>query len=179
MPSNHLVLCHPLLLLPSIFPSIRVFFNESALCIMWPKYWSFSFSIRYWKSLDLPQPKTVTYLPRIFFFLNSFSPLQLPVEDGLSKLREVKGNSLREGQGEGNSGRSILFLCKSALNTSHSDPQVQQLTRVTRSALAGPNPRAAALFLQHHEDLQPQAPVGGPADPLHSQPSAPAAAWWV
>ena len=45
MPSNHLILCHPLLLLPSIFPSIRVFFNESVLCIRWPKYWSFSFSI--------------------------------------------------------------------------------------------------------------------------------------
>ena len=45
MPSNHLVLCHPLLLLPSIFPSIRVFSNESALCIRWPKYWSLSFSI--------------------------------------------------------------------------------------------------------------------------------------
>ena len=43
MPSNHLVLCHPLLL-PSIFPSIRVFSNESALCIRWPKYWSFSIS---------------------------------------------------------------------------------------------------------------------------------------
>ena len=45
MPSNHLILCHALLLLPSIFPSIRVFSNESALCIRWPKYWSFSFSI--------------------------------------------------------------------------------------------------------------------------------------
>ena len=45
MPSNHLIFCHPLLLLPSIFPSIRVFSNESALCIRWPKYWSFSFSI--------------------------------------------------------------------------------------------------------------------------------------
>ena len=44
MPSNHLLLCHPLLLLPSIFPSIRVFSNESILCIRWPKYWSFSFS---------------------------------------------------------------------------------------------------------------------------------------
>ena len=46
MPSNHLILCRPLLLLPSIFPSIRVFSNESALCIRWPKYWSFSFNIR-------------------------------------------------------------------------------------------------------------------------------------
>ena len=44
-PSNHLILCHPLLLPPSIFPSISVFSNESALCIRWPKYWSFSFSI--------------------------------------------------------------------------------------------------------------------------------------
>ena len=45
MSSNHLILCHPLLLLPSIFPSIRVFSNESALCLRWPKYWSFSFNI--------------------------------------------------------------------------------------------------------------------------------------
>ena len=45
MLSNHLFLCHPFLLLPSVSPNIRVFFNEFALCIMWPKYWSFSFSI--------------------------------------------------------------------------------------------------------------------------------------
>ena len=45
MPSNYSILCHPLLLLHSIFPSIRVFSNESALCIRWPKYWSFSFNI--------------------------------------------------------------------------------------------------------------------------------------
>ena len=45
MPSNHLILCRPLLLSPSIFPSIRVFSNESILCIRWPKYWSFSFNI--------------------------------------------------------------------------------------------------------------------------------------
>ena len=45
MPSNHFILCCPLLLPPSIFPSIRVFSNESVLCIRWPKYWSFSFSI--------------------------------------------------------------------------------------------------------------------------------------
>ena len=46
MPSNHLILCCPLCLLPSIFPSIRVFSSESVLCMRWPKYWSFSFSIR-------------------------------------------------------------------------------------------------------------------------------------
>ena len=45
MPTNHLLLCHPLLLLPSIFPSIRIFSNESILCMRWPKFWSFSFSI--------------------------------------------------------------------------------------------------------------------------------------
>ena len=45
MPSNHLILCHPLLLLPSIFPSIRVLSNDSTLCIRWPKIWSFSFNI--------------------------------------------------------------------------------------------------------------------------------------
>ena len=45
MPSNHLILCHPLLFLPSIFPSIKVISNESVLPIMWPKYWSFNFSI--------------------------------------------------------------------------------------------------------------------------------------
>ena len=45
MLSNHLILCHPLLLFPSVFPSIRVFPNESALCIRWPKYWSSGFSI--------------------------------------------------------------------------------------------------------------------------------------
>ena len=45
MPSNHLILCRPLLFLPSVFPSIRVFSSESAFCIRWPKYWSFSFNI--------------------------------------------------------------------------------------------------------------------------------------
>ena len=57
MPSNHLILDHPLLLLPSVFPSIRVFSNESALRIRWPKYWSFSFSIspssEYWGLISL------------------------------------------------------------------------------------------------------------------------------
>ena len=45
MPSNHLILCHPFLLLPSVFPSIRIFSNESVLRIRWPKYWSFNFSV--------------------------------------------------------------------------------------------------------------------------------------
>ena len=55
MPSNHIILCRLLLLLPSIFPSIRVFSNESALRIRWPKYWSFSFNISPSKNLVLGQ----------------------------------------------------------------------------------------------------------------------------
>ena len=56
-PSSHLILCHPLLLLPSIFPSIRVFSNDSVLCIRWPKYWSFSFSI----SLSNEHPGLISF----------------------------------------------------------------------------------------------------------------------
>ena len=70
MPSNHLILCHPLLLLPSIFPSIRVFSNESALCSRWPKYWSFSFLAPHkWKqkwwfpSHTLKHPKDSSAFP--------------------------------------------------------------------------------------------------------------------
>ena len=54
MPSNHLVLCHLLLLLPSVFPRIRVFSSESALCIRWPQFWSFSFSISQ-QALSMPR----------------------------------------------------------------------------------------------------------------------------
>ena len=57
MPSNHLILCQPLLLLPSTFPNIRVFSNESVLCIRWPKYWSFSFSI----SLSNEHPGLISF----------------------------------------------------------------------------------------------------------------------
>ena len=73
MPSNHLILCHPLLLLPSIFPSTRVFSNESALCIRWPKYWSFSFSI---------SPSS-EYPGLISFRINWFDVLQ---SKGLSRV---------------------------------------------------------------------------------------------
>ena len=61
----HFVLCHPLLLLPSIFPSIRIFFSESALCIRWPKYWSFSFSVS----------STNEFLGLIFFRIDCFDLL--------------------------------------------------------------------------------------------------------
>ena len=67
MPSNQLILCHPLLLLPSIFPSIRVFSKESVLRIRWPKYWSFSFSI---------SPSN-EYSGLISFRIDSFDPLEV------------------------------------------------------------------------------------------------------
>ena len=70
MPSNHLILCCPLLLLPSIFPSIRVFSNESALHIRWPKDWSFSFSIS--PSKEHPGLISFIFYFSIFFFLISF-----------------------------------------------------------------------------------------------------------
>ena len=57
MPSNHLILCHLLLLLPSVIPSIKIFSNESVLCIRWPKYWSFSFNI----SLSNEHPGPVSF----------------------------------------------------------------------------------------------------------------------
>ena len=57
MPSNHLILCHPLLLPPSIFPSIRIFSNESVLCMRWPKYWSFSVNI----SLSNEHPGLISF----------------------------------------------------------------------------------------------------------------------
>ena len=67
MSSNHLILCRPLLLLPWLFPSIRVFSNELALCIRWPKYWSLSFSIS-------PSNK---YLGLISFSIDQFAPLEV------------------------------------------------------------------------------------------------------
>ena len=72
MPSNHLILCHPLLLLPSIFPSIKVFSNESVLRIRWPEYWSFSFSISLFNK----------YLGLISFRINWFD---LPAVQGTVK----------------------------------------------------------------------------------------------
>ena len=65
MPSNHLILCHSLLLLPSIFPSIQVFSNESVLCIRSPKYWGFSFNI----SPSNEQPRPISFMIDCFYLL--------------------------------------------------------------------------------------------------------------
>ena len=105
MPSNHLVLCHPLLLLPSIFPSIRVFFNESAQCIRSPKYWSFSFSISpskefpdqgsnphqlHWKCKVLTTGLSGKFLFRLFERYTSLSPQFLhPICQGKTSYRRI------------------------------------------------------------------------------------------
>ena len=75
MPSNHLILCHPLFLLPSIFPTIRVFSSESALRVRWPKYWSFSFNI----SPSSEHPELISFRMDSSFLLifPSFSRVRL------------------------------------------------------------------------------------------------------
>ena len=84
MPSNHLILCHPLLLLPSIFPNIRVFSNESALPIRWPKYWSFSFNI---------SPSSEHFRMFKLVLEKAEEPeIKLPTSAGSSKKQEFQKN---------------------------------------------------------------------------------------
>ena len=80
MPSNYLLLCHPLLLLPSIFPSIRVFSNESALHIRWPKYWSFSFI-----SPSNEQPGLISFRMNLLDFLTVQGTLKSILQHHSSK----------------------------------------------------------------------------------------------
>ena len=98
MPSNHLILCHPLLFLPSIFPSIRVFSNELALCIRWPKYWSFSFSI---------SPSN-EYSGLIFFRIDWFD--LLPAK-GLSRVFSAETDNSIIGGGHGKKSLSLKEIC--------------------------------------------------------------------
>ena len=81
MPSSHLILCHPLLLLPPIFPSIRVFSNESALRIRWPKYWSFSYSI----SPSKEYPGLISFRMDLLDFLAVQGTLKSLLQDHSSK----------------------------------------------------------------------------------------------
>ena len=85
MPSNHLILCHPLLHLPSIFPGIRVFSNESALGSRWPKYWSFSFSIS----------SSNEYSGLISFRMDWLDPSFRPLETPKSKCFVIKRRQKR------------------------------------------------------------------------------------
>ena len=87
MPSNHLILCRPLLLLPSVFSSIRVFSNESTLCIKWPKYWSFNFSI----SLSNEYSGLISFTTHWFYLLaacprDSQEPSPAPQFENINSL---------------------------------------------------------------------------------------------
>ena len=73
MPSNHLIFCCPLLLLPSVFPSIRIFSNESALCIRWPKYWSFSFTISVYLQLYMSMSVSIDRYIKPSIYLYNYS----------------------------------------------------------------------------------------------------------
>ena len=117
MPSNHLILCHPLLLLPSIFPSIRVFSNESSLHIRWLKYWSFSFNI----SPSNEHPELISFRMDWLDLLAVQGPLKSLLQHHSSK--EV-------GQGLPNSQRRFsqnknnwFFFLPSSLYRNTKDPQ--------------------------------------------------------
>ena len=92
-PSNQLILCRPLLLLPSIFPSIRVFSNESALCMRWPKYWSFNFNIspsngHLWRAIIQPTTVFSLLLKRscLSYIKNTFTYSKVPSKSQPFKL---------------------------------------------------------------------------------------------
>ena len=81
MPYSHLILCHPLLILPPIPPSIRAFSNESTLCIRWPKYWSFRFNISPWNE----QPELVSFRIHLFDLLSVQGTLKSLLQHHSSK----------------------------------------------------------------------------------------------
>ena len=118
MPSNHLILCHPLLFLPSIFPSIRVFSDGSALRIRWPKYWSFSFSISPFNEhsgpisfrmdwLDLLAAQGPSRVPEILWSISVTPATQRRVVDQHIKLTQELLPSLHPFLG---AGESLLAL---------------------------------------------------------------------
>ena len=111
MPSNHLIHCHPLLLLPSIFPSIRVFSSESVLCIRWPKYWGFSFSI---------SPST-EYSGLISFRIEWFD---LAVQGTLKSLLQQHSSKASE--------VGLHIYCITSRSTSYPDCHIFSDTRILR-----------------------------------------------
>ena len=111
MPSNHLILCRPLLLLPSNFPRIGVFYNESSLCIKWPKYWSFSFSI---------SPSN-EYSGLISFKIDCFDLLAVQGTQESSPTPQFKSiNSL-----------ALSFICGPTLTSMHDHWKNHSFTRQT------------------------------------------------
>ena len=115
MPSSHLILCHPLLLLPLIPPSIRVFSNESTLCMRWPKYWSFSFSI-------IPSKEN----PRLISFRMDWLDL-LAVQGTLKSLLQY------------HSSKSSILRCSVFITVQHSHPYMttEKTIALTRWTFVG------------------------------------------
>ena len=117
MPSNHLILCHALFLLPSVFLSIRVFSNESALRITWPKYWSFSFNIR----PSNEHSRLISFKMDWLELLAVQGTLKSLLQHYRSKALEIKSiNSL-----------VLSFLCSPTLTSIHDDWENLALTRWT------------------------------------------------
>ena len=113
MPSNHLILCHPFLFLPSIFPSIRVFSNESALLIKWPKYWHFSLSI----SPSNEYSELVSF--RIDFFLSPHSPRNSQESSPKPQFKSITTSLV------------LSFLYSPTLTSIHATEKTIALTRRT------------------------------------------------
>ena len=134
MPSNHLILCRPLLLPPSVFPSIWVSSNESALRIRWPKYWSFSFNISPTNGhpglisfrmewLDLLAVQEVQHLRWIMWTKSVFSGSENQCSPGVRCLRECsKGRKGREGQGTASPRSHLLRVAHVVLRVTSSGP---------------------------------------------------------
>ena len=109
MPSNHLILCHPLILLPSIFPWIRFFSNESVLCIRWPKYWRVSLEkgmADHFSILALRTPWT-EWKKLFYFFINGMGS---PVRWQASHSWECLSRVAEEGSGKGGRGNWVGWL---------------------------------------------------------------------
>ena len=115
MPSSHLILCRPLLLLPPIFPSIKVFSNESALCIRWPKYWSFSFNI----SPSNKHPGLISFRMDWLDLLAVQGTLKSPLQHHSSKASILQ--------------RSVLFI----VQLSYPHMTTGKTTALTRWTFAG------------------------------------------
>ena len=133
MPYNYLILCHPLLLLPSIFPSIRVFSSELVLCIRWPKYWSFSFSM---------SPSN-EYLGLISFMIDWFD--LLAVQEGLKSLLQHYSSKA-----------SILWHSAFfVVQLSHPYMTTGKTTALTRRTFVGKDFMAAVTICSNFNTINP------------------------
>ena len=177
MPSNHLILCHPLLLLPSIFPSIRVFSNESALHIRWPKYWSFSFSI----SPSNEHPGLISFRMDLLDLLAVQGTLKSLLQHHSSKTSVLWHSAFLMVQ------LSHLYMTTGKTISSVQFSSVAQSSSVTQSCptLCDPVNRSMPGLPVHHQlseftqthihpvsdTIQPSHPLSSPSPPAPNPPS--------